>query len=67
MKYKVDKTFKRYTASLVAKGYIQTYGVDYLKTFALFTKMNTIRSLLSENNNKIYDSSIFEMHFWMKN
>ena len=35
-----------YKAKLVAKGYAQTYGVDYL-TFALVAKMNTIKILLS--------------------
>ena len=34
-----------YKAKLVAKGYAQTYGVDYL-TFALVAKMNTIKILL---------------------
>ena len=32
---------------MVAKGYTQTYGVDYLETFALVAKINTIRILLS--------------------
>ena len=32
---------------LIAKGYIQTYGVDYLEIFAPVAKMNTVRVLLS--------------------
>ena len=32
---------------MVAKGYTQTYEVDYQKTFAPVTKMNTVRILLS--------------------
>ena len=31
----------------MAKGYNQTYGADYQETFALVTKMNTVRILLS--------------------
>jgi hypothetical protein len=31
----------------VAKGYSQTYGVDYDETFAPMAKMNTIRTLIS--------------------
>ncbi|CAL8144209.1 unnamed protein product [Prunus armeniaca] len=34
-------------ARLVAKGYTQTYGVDYTETFALVAKLNTVRVLLS--------------------
>ncbi|KAL6323658.1 hypothetical protein AAG906_002125 [Vitis piasezkii] len=36
-----------YKARLVTKEYTQTYGVDYHETFALVTKMKTIRILLS--------------------
>ena len=32
---------------MVATGYTQTYGMDYLDTFALVAKMNTVRVLLS--------------------
>ena len=47
VKYKADGSIERYKSRLVAKGYTQTYGVDYLETFALVAKMNTIQVLLS--------------------
>ena len=51
IKYKVDGTLERYKVRLIAKGYTQTYGVDYLDTFALVAKMNTLRVLLSITTN----------------
>ena len=42
MKYRSDRSLKRYKGRLVAKKYTQTYGVDYLEIFAPVAKMNTI-------------------------
>ena len=47
LKYIANKTLERYKAILVTKWCIQAYGVDYLETFALVTKMNIVRILLS--------------------
>ena len=41
------KYLERYKAQMVAKGFTQTYGIDYLKTFSLIAKLNSIRVLLS--------------------
>ena len=47
VKCNADGSLERYKSQLVAKGYIQTYGINYLKTFALVAKMTTVRILLS--------------------
>ena len=47
VKYKSNGSIERYKARLIAKGYTQTYGIDYLETIAPVEKMNTVRVLLS--------------------
>ena len=47
LKYKADGSLKGHKAKLIAKGYTQTYGVDYQETCAPFAKINTVRILLS--------------------
>jgi hypothetical protein len=38
---------ERYKARLVARGFTQTYKVDYNKTFVLVTKLTSIRCILA--------------------
>ena len=47
IKSKADGSVQRYKAKLVAKGFTQTYRIDYQETFAPVAKINLIRVLLS--------------------
>lgn len=47
IKFKSDGSVERYKTNLVAKGFTHTYEIDYLKTFALVAKLNSIRVLLT--------------------
>ena len=47
VKYKPDGSVDRYKARLVARGFSQTYRVDYAETFSLVARLNSIRVLLS--------------------
>jgi len=46
MKYKTDGILDRYETRLVAKDYTQSYGINYLETFAPVARMTTDRVLL---------------------
>ena len=67
VKYKSDGNIERCKARFVAKGFTQTYEIDYQKTFAPVAKMNSIRVLLSlvVNLNWSLQQVDVKKAFWM--
>ena len=59
LKYKAGGTLDRHKTRLVAKGFTQTYGIDYSETFSPIAKLNTVRVLLSVVVNK--DWPLYQM------
>ena len=61
IKHKADGTIDSYKARLVVKGYTQTYGIDYFKTFSPVVKIDTIRVLFSVAANKDWPLHQFDV------
>jgi hypothetical protein len=47
VKHTREGKVERYKAGLVARGYSQTYGIDYDEIFAPVAKISTVRTLIS--------------------
>jgi hypothetical protein len=47
VKHNVDGSVTKYKTRLVAKGYAQTYGIDYEETYNLVTKMTTVKVIIT--------------------
>jgi hypothetical protein len=59
IKHGVDGEVERYKAKLVTRGFTQTFGVDYNKTFAHVAKFVSIRYILAQET--IEDMEIHQM------
>jgi len=46
VKHNAYGSMNKYEARLVAKGYAQTYGIDYEETYNQVAKMTTVRAII---------------------
>jgi hypothetical protein len=46
-KYKADGSIEKYKAHVVAHGFSQVYGVDYLETYSPVAKLTSFRTILA--------------------
>ena len=56
IKCNADGKVERYKTRLVAKGFTQTYGIDYLETFAPVAKINSTSIVISGNKFRLASS-----------
>jgi hypothetical protein len=46
VKHNADGSMSKYRTRLVAKGYAQTYGIDYEETYSPIARMTTVRTII---------------------
>ncbi len=47
VKHNADGFVSKYKVRLVAKGYAQTYGIDYEETYSLVAKMTIVKAIIA--------------------
>ncbi|KAH9323988.1 hypothetical protein KI387_043929 [Taxus chinensis] len=60
-KYNADGKVQKHKARLVARGFMQQYGVDYNKTFAPVARLDMVRMVLAiaaQNKWPIYEMDV---------
>jgi hypothetical protein len=60
MKCKADGSIDKYKAHLVARGFMQIYGVDFFKTYSPVARLNSIRLILAIAACKDWDIESFD-------
>ncbi len=46
LKHNADGSVSKYKARLIAKGYAQTYGINYEETYSPVAKMTIVRAII---------------------
>lgn len=46
VKIKVDRTLEKYKEKMLAKGYLQTKGIDFFEIFSPIVKLTTLRVMI---------------------
>ena len=58
IKQNVDGSISIYKTKLVAKGYAQTYGIDYEETFSLVSRMETMKAMATRKGWSLHQMDV---------
>jgi len=57
VKHNAYGSMSRCRTRLVAKGYAQTYGINYEETYSLIAKMTTVRAIIGNSKRMVFTSN----------